>query len=157
MVCADVHESGQLAVSAGSRLERESIHAANLAQAAFKVIHEPERTLAHILVKKGVHVFKQTSDLFVNLGIVLHRTGAKGIETVVHAEIAAGKVGIVTNDIDFAKLGKFKLGIVPHAFGNGVGCFRYIQLRKVVSTPALMGAFKYKLIGLPHFTTSLSI
>ena len=53
-----------------------------------------------------MHVVKQLGDFFVDFGVVFHRAGAERIEPVVNAEIAAGKVCVVANKIDFTQFGK---------------------------------------------------
>ena len=106
VIGADMHKSGQFTVRTGSGLERESVHAADFAQAFFHVIHQAQRTLAHICIEQRMHIVKQLGDFFVDFGVIFHRAGAERIEPVVNAEIAAGKVCVVANKIDFTQFGK---------------------------------------------------
>ena len=77
------------------------------------------------LVRMNLGKAGETGNIFVDLRIVFHRTGAEWIEAIVDTEVAAGQRGIVANDINFIH------------FGQLAGSRRRIDLSESVSNDRL--------------------
>ena len=153
VIGADMHKAGQLAVSAGSGLQGERVHTADLAEHLLHIVHQFKAALSHLGVEQGMHVVKQGGKLLVDFGIVLHGTRAQGVEAVVHAEVAARKVGVVANKVHFAQLGQGKrrgraklLGYLVHGVGR-------VAHGQIVRPASLMRTLKNQLIFGTHHSS----
>jgi len=108
--------TGQFAMRAGQRLQAERLHACHLAQQALGLIQDFQRALrqnaaAAQLGQKRMQGRKpvQGGHPLADLGIVLHGAGAQRVHVAVHAEVHAREIGEVPDDLQFGKLGQFRL------------------------------------------------
>ena len=131
----DEHHAGQLALGAGRRLEGEGVHARDLAQVVLDELDALRGlpwTVSGGRERVGVGESGQGGHLLVDLGVVLHRAGAEGIEADVDAVVLLGEAGEVADDFDFGDLGKAgDLGPDRKA-GQGVLGLGHVELGKGV-------------------------
>ena len=108
MVRADQHETRQLAVGTGARVEGERVHAGNLGEGLVHLFIDLADTgdggVGHQRMEGGEA--GHGGHLLVDLGIVLHRAGAERIEARIHAEVHLGEVVVVADHLGLADLGK---------------------------------------------------
>jgi hypothetical protein len=106
VVGADHHQACQFAVGAGKRVEREFAHATDLAEKLLESMVGFECSLHGRFRLIGVQRchLGQCRHLFIDFGIILHRTRSKRIETAVNAEVVGAHVGVVAHDGWFVDL-----------------------------------------------------
>ena len=104
MVCLDEQHAGEFAVCARGRLERDRVHAEDLAQLAAQNMQRLERAL-HRFDPLELREARQRRHVLVDFGVVLHRAGAEGIEAVVHAVDALAKRRVVARQLIFTHMG----------------------------------------------------
>ena len=107
MVLPHDHQARQFAVRAGAGLEGEMLHPGDLREEPVRPVQDGAGTLDRLGVLQGMQALEggHGSDLLVDLGIVLHRATAQGIEAGIDAEIHLGEVGVVAHHIHLADLG----------------------------------------------------
>ena len=107
VVCLDEQHAGEFAVCARSRLERDRVHAEDLAQLAAQNMQRLERALRRFdrLERVELRETRQRRHVLVDFGVVLHRAGAEGIEAVVHAVDALAKRRVVARQLIFTHMG----------------------------------------------------
>src|SRR4030042_1287903 len=78
----DEHHSYKLSLRSGAGLERAGIHAGGLDQAFLQRLQDLEVALAKLRRSEGggTEESRESGDLLVDLGVVLHGTGAEGLE-----------------------------------------------------------------------------
>ena len=108
MVGLDEQDAGKLTVGAGGGLEGHGIHAGDAAQVLLGQGVDRLAAGDRVLGLEGMDVgeLEEVGNDLVDLGVVLHGTGAQGIEAVAHAEGAAGQGVIVAGEIVLAHLGE---------------------------------------------------
>ena len=57
-------------------------------------------------------------NLLIDDRVVLHRTGAERVETVVHAEVVVAQIGIVTHNCQFVAFRQFGLFLTAQSLGQ---------------------------------------
>src|SRR5207249_8703390 len=84
----------------------EAIHAADRAQGALQVVHQPQAALRGELGELRVRLGEpgEARDLLVDLRVVLHGAGAERVETEVDGVVETGQTRIVARHLDFAQL-----------------------------------------------------
>ena len=89
------------------RLERDRVHAEDLAQLAAQNMQRLERALRRFdrLERVELCEARQRRHVLVDFGVVLHRAGAEGIEAVVHAVDALAKRRVVARQLIFTHMG----------------------------------------------------
>ncbi len=91
----DEHHADELAMGPGGRVERESVHAGDLAEEALEHLQDLEIPLDEVLggqrVRSGERRVGRES--LVDLGVVLHRAGPERIEAQVDAVVLLGQAG----------------------------------------------------------------
>ena len=89
-------------------LKGEMCQAREFAQRAFKQRHNGQSTLNGLsrLLWMQVLELRLSSHLLVDLRIVLHRTGTKGIEACIHAKVIIREVCIVAHHRQLVTLGQ---------------------------------------------------
>ena len=106
VISLDEHDAGKLAVRARRRLERDGVHAEDLGKLGAEDVIRLQRTLYRLNVLQRVELRKagQRRHVLVDLGVVLHRAGAKRIEAVIHAVNALAKRRIVAGQLVFGNM-----------------------------------------------------
>ena len=104
----DEQNAGELTVRARRGLERDSVHAEDLAKLSAQRVQRLERALRGLDALERVELgeARQRRHVLVDLGVVLHRARAEGIEAVVHAMDALAKGGVVTGELVFTHVGQ---------------------------------------------------
>jgi hypothetical protein len=102
----DEHHADELAVGAGGRMEREGVHAGDLAEEAFEPLEDLQVALDEVLGGEGMRSGEggKGRKPLVDLGIVLHGAGAEGVEAQVDAVVLLGQPGEVTRDLGLGDL-----------------------------------------------------
>ncbi len=108
VVRADHHDARELALRAGGGLERHAIHAADLGQQLLERVEQGEQAL-HALGRAERMCRReagQARDPLVQLGVVLHRAGAEGIEAEIDRRVPGGEACEVADDVHLRHLGQ---------------------------------------------------
>ena len=123
VIGANHHQSCQLAMCAGTRVQRKFTESRQFGQQFLQAMIEPQCLLACLDGLQGMQPGKalQSSNLFVDDGIILHRTRAQRIEAVVDAKVIMTEVGIVANDSQFITLRQLRLLFTSQHSRNLVG------------------------------------
>ena len=110
VIRADDTESRVFSVRPGRRLQSDRVHSGYLFERLAQFVYDFQRALRRFFGRQRVHIGKsfERSDLFVELGVVLHRAGAERIKAVVHAESHTRKRRIMPYERNFRKLGEFE-------------------------------------------------
>src|SRR5436305_9523852 len=100
----DQHQAGKFAMGASRRLKGDARHAGDFGQVLFNFIEQLNGTLNGSFRLQGVNMGEawQGSHIFIQLGIILHGTGAKRVEASIHAEVALREMGVVAYHLDLA-------------------------------------------------------
>src|SRR5271165_6236223 len=106
----DNHEAGDLTMGTSGRLESRTLHTGDFGEIPFQLKQQAQRSLSHALVFKGMYARKpwQRGNIFIEFGIVLHRTGSERIKARIHAKVALGKMGEMANNFDLAYLRQWR-------------------------------------------------
>ena len=109
MILAYNHKAGQFAVGSRAGQECKSCHPGNVGKGLVHPFVNRLGALYGSFWLQGMQAVEtgQGGNFLINLGIVLHSTAAKGIETGIHTEVHLREIGIVAYEVDFADLGKF--------------------------------------------------
>ena len=120
VITADDHQTSQFTVRSCIRIERELAQACYFGQGLLYVVIEFERALCGGLVLCGMKACEpwEGGHLFVNLGIVLHRTTTQGIETCIYAEVVVGHIRIVATNGEFVHFGQEGRRLALEVFGK---------------------------------------
>ena len=107
-VRAHQHQPGELALAAGSRLQRDGGQAGDLGEDLLQAPHQLERPLRPVLLLERVHVAEagQRDDALVHARVVLHRAGAERVEARVDPEVAGRQLGEVADELRLRELGE---------------------------------------------------
>ena len=108
VVLLDEQHAGELAVSAGRRLEGHVRHAGDLTEVPLRGLDDLLAALHRALGGQGMDAGEagQGSHLLVDAGVVLHGAGAQRIEPAVHAVDVLIELGIVAAHVSLAHLGE---------------------------------------------------
>ena len=106
MIGSNDHEPRQLAMSAGTRVQRKLTESCQFGKGLLEVEIDFEGTLTGICGLQGMESCEglHGCNLLVDDGVVLHRAGAEGIEAVVDTEVVVAEVCVVTHDRQFIAL-----------------------------------------------------
>ena len=87
-------------------IEREICHPREFGERLLEIVFHFQRTLACLYRLQGVQTGKlgQVGHLLVDAGIVFHRTTAQWVETIVHPEVVAAVVSVMTHHRKFIAL-----------------------------------------------------
>src|SRR5690606_38217212 len=80
VVGANHEYAGQLRVRSCGWLQAEGVHAGDGGQVALQLVEELKGALGRRRVLVRMHVLEQAGRFLVDLGVVLHRAGAQGVE-----------------------------------------------------------------------------
>ena len=140
-VGAHEHESGELALRAGCRLERDRVEPCDLCQDLLQAPHQLERALRPLLLLMWVQVTeaRQHDDSLVDARVVLHRARAERVEPRVDAEGPIGERREVPDDLGLGELRQARRALAPERF-------REIDLRHVVERQARGAASGLRLL-----------
>ena len=146
------HQTGQLTVGAGARIEREMGHSRDRGQSLVHIIVNLQgalnrgRRLQRMQPEEAFH----PGDLLVDLRVVLHRAASQRIESGVHTEIHLGEVRVVTHDINLAHLRKSNCLGPSESSRNLVSGGSPLVLAEGIADSPLFGEFENKLIVIFH-------
>ena len=101
VVRLDEQQPGKLAVGPSGGLEGHGAHAGDLAQQLPGLVEDFQASLDRLLRLEGMDLGEpgQGGHVLVNLGVVLHGAGPKGVEAVVDAVDPFGQSGIVAGQL----------------------------------------------------------
>ena len=104
MVGLDQHQACEFAMSARGRLKGDTRHAGDFGQVLFKFVYQLNDALNGRFRLQWVNTGEtwQNGHIFVELGIILHGTGAKRVEASFHAEVSLREMGIVAYHLNLA-------------------------------------------------------
>ena len=98
VVGGDDEHAREFAVGSGQGVQGELVHAGDLAQPAFGLVHDLQRALGQLVAARqlghqGVDAGEagQPGHVLAELGVVLHGAGAQGVEIGVHPEVLAAQ------------------------------------------------------------------
>ncbi len=152
VVLTHYHQTGQLAVRSGARIEREVCHSSDRSQSLVHIIIDLQsalyrgRRLQRMQSEEALH----PGDLLVDLRVVFHRAASQRIESGIDTEVHLGQVGVVAHDINLAHLRK------PHCLRpsepsrNLVSGGSPLVLAEGIADSPLFGEFENKLIVILH-------
>ena len=105
-VRADHQQPREFTVSTGRGLEGHAVHSADLRQQLLQFADQPQGALGPFgrRVRVQSRKARQARRVLMNLGVVLHRTGAKRIKAFVNAEVAVRQARVVTHHVELADL-----------------------------------------------------
>jgi hypothetical protein len=105
-VRAHQHQSRELALRAGRRLQRDRGQAGDLREHLLKTPHERERALRSfvLLMRMQISESRQPADALVDARVVLHRAAAKRVEARVDAEGTVGERRDMAHDLGLGHL-----------------------------------------------------
>ena len=85
VIPADHEDAGELALRAGGGRKADSLETADLAQPVLQLMHQIQRALGAVRIRQRVQLGEagQARRVLINLGVVLHRAGAKRIKPLV--------------------------------------------------------------------------
>ena len=141
VIAADNHKACELAVCTGKGVEREFAHASQFGKTHLQVVVNLQSAIdcSHGLQGMQTGEVGMSRHVFVDLGIVLHRTRTQGIETGVDTKVVVAHVGVVTHHGEFVNLGQRRSLGTHQVSGQGlhlvVGAF---ILRKRVTTSSFL-------------------
>ena len=104
----DEHHAGELAVGAGRRLEREGVHAGDLAEHVLELFQDLEVALDEVLGGERMRCGEGgvRREPFVDLGVVFHRAGTERIDAHVDAVVLLREPGEMAGDLGLRDLGE---------------------------------------------------
>ncbi len=102
VVGPDHQDAGQLAVSAGGRLEADGVHAGDGREVALELEEELERALHGLLGLVGVEVLEELRRLLVDLRVVLHGATAERVDVGVDAHLPVRELRVVADQVELA-------------------------------------------------------
>ena len=146
MIGVDYHQTGQLAVGTGKRIEGEFLHAADFAESSLQRPVDFERALDRRgrLGRMKARDDRVGGEGVAEFGVIFHRTRPQGIEACVDAEVVGGLVGVVAGDRRFVHLGQSG-SLATHKCGremqHGIGPGAAGQ---VGSAPSTARMFEYE-------------
>ena len=107
-VGAHQQQSGQLALRAGGRLQRDGVEPGDLGQHLLQLPAEAQRALGAVLLLVRVEVAeaRQRGEALVDPRVVLHRAGAERVEAGVDPEVARRELGEVPHQVRLGELGQ---------------------------------------------------
>ena len=145
MVLLDQQHAGELAVSAGGRLEGHVVHAGDLTQQLPSGVQHLLTAFHGVLGSQGMHAGKagQSGHFLVNAGIVLHGAGAQRVEAGVDAVNTLVQLSVVAAEVGLTDLGQ--LGCFGTNQGSGQCHFLHVALGQVLHTAAGNALFKNQL------------
>ena len=113
VVGLDEHQAGELTVGAGGGLHGHALHTRDLAQQRVDRVDRLQAALDGLdgLQRMDLGEAGQRGHGLVDLGVVLHRAGAEGIEAIVDTVHALGQGGIMTDQVILADMGKVQLAL----------------------------------------------
>ena len=111
VILAHHHQTGELAMSTGVRIERKLSEAGDIGESLLEVIIEFESALYGVGVLQWVNSseLRHCGDLLIDFGVILHGATTEGIEPGVDAEVFVREIGIMSYDIHLADLGEERL------------------------------------------------
>ena len=120
VVLLDEQDAGELTVCASGRLEGHVVHAGDFAQVALGGVQHLQRTRLGFRRSQGMGVgeARQGCHLLINPGVILHGTGAKGVETAVDAVNLLDQLRVVAGDIRLAQFRQRRLFRSAQFFGQ---------------------------------------
>ena len=109
VIVADNHQSGELSVSTGKGIQSEVSQSGKFGKRLLQVVFHLEGSLTAVCRLGGMEVGKlwEVGYFLIDAGIVLHRTTAEGIETIVDAKVVAAEICVVSYYGQFVTLGQF--------------------------------------------------
>ena len=108
MILLHHQQGGELPVSAGGGHKGHAVHSRDLAQQLLGQVQRLQAALDRVGALGGVYPRKagQGRRLLMDSGIILHRAGAQGIESVVHPVGPPLQLGVVPGEIHLGHLGE---------------------------------------------------
>jgi hypothetical protein len=144
MVVVDGHQAREFTMGACVGLKGEMSQTSEFAERLLQHRHQSLGSLHRLNGLFGMQVLelRQSGHLFVDLGVVLHGTGAQGIEARIDTKVIVGEVGIMAYHSEFIALRELSFFCTLHRS-------RYLIIAKIILgqtiTPAaLMREFKYQ-------------
>ena len=124
MVLTHYHKAGEFTVCSGAGVEGKGVHAGYGGKGLVHLLVHLEGAFGKAGVHEGMKPRKALKgrDFLVDLGIVLHGTGAKRIEAGVNAEVHLGEVGVVTDNVRFTYLRQFQGRFTPQGSRDLCAC-----------------------------------
>src|SRR5450759_1951947 len=116
----DDQQTRELTVRSRRGLQRERIHAGELAKQILELKHQLECALHRRLrlIRVNVLPTRVIDGYFVDLRVVLHRAGTEGIEAAVDAVIELREVREVANNVRLRQLGQLRRPIPQISLRN---------------------------------------
>ena len=135
VIGADNHQSGEFAMSARTRVQREFAEPGELCQRLLQVVIEHQRRLASLGRLQRMQVGKrlQGGNLLVDDGIVFHRARPERIETVVHTEVVVAEVGVMAHHRELVALGQGCIVLPSQCLGQFGCAMRGVALRQRIA------------------------
>ena len=141
VIGANEKKSRVFPVRTGCRLQGETIHTCNDLQFFLQGIHHFEGPLHRSLRCERMDIREAWKRCchFVHRRIVLHRAGAKGIETMIHTEGLLLQLPIVTVKLHFIELWQIERLLAER---NVSGTGRHVRSREQIHPVSFFRAFK---------------
>ena len=152
MVLTHEHEAGELAVGACAGQEGEVLEAGDGGEGLVQGIDHFLGSLHCFGGLQRVQAGEERmgSDLFVDLGIVLHGAGAQRIEAGIHTEVHLAQVGIVAHNVHLAHFRKVQRGF-PAKSGGQFDCLAAAFGQRIAAA-AGPAEFEYEFVVVFHIT-----
>ncbi len=137
--CAREQDAGEFAMRAGSRLQRDRVHAGDIEQAALQQIEDFKDALRERFRAVGMR-FGQALDArdeFVDARVVFHGAGAERIHAEIDGIVPGGKAREVADNFDLGELGELRSLIAPCGAQKECGIYcRDVERREFVGALA---------------------
>jgi hypothetical protein len=108
MVSLHDQQTGQLALSSGSWLQSNGVHAGDFSERIFEGLEHLQSALYRLfwLLRVQVGETWQACHVFINLGVIFHGAGPERVEANINAVVQAGKSCEMPNDVEFRHRGQ---------------------------------------------------
>ena len=120
VVVVDDHQTRQLTMGTGIGFEGEVSQTREGTERLLQQDDEGSDTCHRGLRLQGVQILelRQSGHLLVDFGVVLHRTGAQGIEARIDTKVVVREVCVVTHHRQLVALRQLRLLSTPHRSGD---------------------------------------